>query len=173
FAFGFEPTEGPGLLFIVLPAAFAQLPFGQAFLAIFLLLFLFATLTSSFSLYEIIVAALKESGVPRAISAIFLGIIIFIAAILSALEESILNDVYIFENIIFHATDFLASNILLRIERNLMAIFIIHGADKRLVQKEYEIANSGRSYYGIWRALMTWIVPITIILAFLNTLGIM
>src|SRR5699024_11868338 len=42
FAFGFEPTEGPGLLFIVLPAAFAQLPFGQAFLAIFLLLFLFA-----------------------------------------------------------------------------------------------------------------------------------
>src|SRR5699024_9622619 len=81
FAFVFEPTEGPGLLFIVLPAAFAQLPFGQAFLAIFLLLFLFATLTSSFSLYEIIVAALKESGVPRAISAIFLGIIIFIAAI--------------------------------------------------------------------------------------------
>src|SRR5690625_2597263 len=61
FAFGFEPTEGPGLLFIVLPAAFAQLPFGQAFLAIFLLLFLFATLTSSFSLYEIIVAALKRS----------------------------------------------------------------------------------------------------------------
>src|SRR5699024_3374136 len=80
FAFGFEPTEGPGLLFIVLPAAFAQLPFGQAFLAIFLLLFLFATLTSSFSLYEIIVSALKESGVPRAISAIFLGFIIFFAS---------------------------------------------------------------------------------------------
>ena len=173
FAFGFEPTEGPGLLFIVLPAAFAQLPFGQAFLTIFLLLFLFATLTSSFSLYEIIVAALKESGVPRAISAIFLGIIIFIAAIPSALAESILSDVSIFGNNIFDATDFLVSNILLPIGSILIAIFIIHRADKKLVQKEYEIANSGRSYYGIWRALMTWVVPVTIILAFLNTLGIM
>src|SRR5690625_4657167 len=57
FALGFEPTEGPGLLFIVLPAAFAQLPFGQVFLSLFLLLFLFAILTSSFSLYEIIVSA--------------------------------------------------------------------------------------------------------------------
>src|SRR5699024_12544937 len=113
FAFGFDPTEGPGLLFIVLPSAVAQLPFGQAFLAIFLLLFLCATLTSSFSLYEIIVAALKERGVPRAISAIFLGIIILIAAIPSALAESTLSNVSILGNNIFDATDFLVSNILL------------------------------------------------------------
>src|SRR5699024_9439641 len=162
-----------GLLFIVLPAAFAQLPFGQAFLAICLMLFLFATLTSSFSLYVILVSALKVSGFPRAISDIFLVIITYIAAIISAFEESILNDLSIFVNNIFDATDFLVINILLPIGSILIAIFIIHGEDKSLVQKEYEIANSGRSYYGIWRALMTWIVPITIILAFLNTLGIM
>src|SRR5699024_7355260 len=112
FAFGFEPTEGPGLLFIVLPAAFAQLPFGQAFLAIFLLLFLFVTLTSSFSLYEIIVAALKENGVPRAISAIVLCIIIFIAAIPSSFAGSIFNYVSILRNNIVDATDLLFSNIL-------------------------------------------------------------
>src|SRR5699024_4955240 len=62
FALGFEPTEGPPLLFIVLPAAFAELPFGSLFLALFLLLFLFAILTSSFSLYEIIVSAFTASG---------------------------------------------------------------------------------------------------------------
>src|SRR5699024_1886734 len=71
FAFVFDTTDGPGLLFIVLSDAVAQLPFGQAFLAIFLLLFLFATETASFSLYEITVAALKESGVASRISAIF------------------------------------------------------------------------------------------------------
>src|SRR5699024_412155 len=140
---------------------------------IFLLLFLFATLTALVSFYEIIVAALRESGVPRAISASSLGIMIFIAAISSALAEIILIDVSIFCNNIFDATDFLVSNILLPIGSILIAIFIIHRADKKLVQKEYEIANSGRSYYGIWRALMTWVVPVTIILAFLNTLGIM
>lgn len=173
FAFGFEPTDGPGLLFIVLPAAFAELPFGQAFLAIFLLLFLFATLTSSFSLYEIIVAAFKEHGVPRPLSTVFLGIIIFIAAIPSALAENILADVSIFGNNIFDATDFLVSNILLPIGSFLIAVFIIHRADKKLVYEEYVIGASGKNYYGIWRFLMTWVVPITIILAFLNTLGIM
>src|SRR5699024_308773 len=58
FAFGQEPAAGPELLFMVLPAVFSQLPLGQVFLALFLILFLFATLTSSFSLYEIIVAAM-------------------------------------------------------------------------------------------------------------------
>src|SRR5690625_2587003 len=57
FSFGFEPTEGPGLLFIVLPAVFAQLPFGTFFLFTFLILFLFSSLTSFFSLLEFIVAS--------------------------------------------------------------------------------------------------------------------
>ena len=40
FAFGIEPTEGPGLLFIILPTVFAQIPFGEVFFCLFLLLFL-------------------------------------------------------------------------------------------------------------------------------------
>ena len=39
FAFGYEPAEGPGLLFIVLPSVFAQMPFGELFLSLFLILF--------------------------------------------------------------------------------------------------------------------------------------
>src|SRR5699024_6848782 len=114
FALGFEPAEGPGLLFMVLPAAFGQLPFGGFFLSLFLLLFLFATLTSSFSLYEIIVAAFTASGrFTRRSVAWIIGAIVFIAAFPSALTESVLSDVSIFGLTIFDATDFLVSNILL------------------------------------------------------------
>lgn len=60
FSFGLKPTEGPGLLFMVLPEAFAQMPFGELFLSLFFLLFLFAVLTSSFSMLEIITAAFTE-----------------------------------------------------------------------------------------------------------------
>src|SRR5699024_1899993 len=60
FAFGLAPDHGPSLLFIVLPEAFAQMPLGSLFLSLFLILFLFATLTSSFSLYEVIVADRKS-----------------------------------------------------------------------------------------------------------------
>ncbi len=63
FAFGLEPAEGPGLLFIVLPTVFSEIPFGGFFLSLFLLLFLFATLTSSFSLLEIIISAFTRNKV--------------------------------------------------------------------------------------------------------------
>ncbi len=31
FAFGLEPTAGPGLTFVTMPAVFAHMPFGQYF----------------------------------------------------------------------------------------------------------------------------------------------
>ncbi len=107
FAFDLEPASGPGLLFMVLPTAFSQMPFGEIFLAMFLLLFLFATLTSSFSLYEIIVAAFIEKWqMSRSALTLLLGVVVFIAAIPSALSSSLLADVSIFGKTVFDATDF-------------------------------------------------------------------
>ena len=60
FSLGMEPTEGPGLLFIVLPSVFSQIPFGGFFLTVFLALFTFATLTSAFSLLETVVSAVAN-----------------------------------------------------------------------------------------------------------------
>lgn len=172
FAFGLEPTEGPPLLFIVLPEAFAQLPFGSMFLAAFLLLFLFAIFTSSFSLYEIIVAAFTASGrySRKAVSWI-LGIILFLVAIPAALSSSSLEHIMIFDKSIFDATDYLVSNIMLPLGSLLIAIFIIHKADKAFVRREYAIGGNA-NLYSIWRMLMTWFVPAIIVLVFLSTLGI-
>src|SRR5699024_4496987 len=168
FAFGFEPAEGPGLLFMVLPAAFAELPFGAVFLSLFLLLFLFATLTSSFSLYEIIVAAFTANGkFNRKTVTWSLGVILFIVAIPSALSSSSLASIEIFNKSIFDATDYLVSNILLPFGSLLIAIFIIHKADKVLVKEEFHLGEVGsKNFYSFWRGLMTWIVPLTIIIAF-------
>lgn len=173
FALGFEPTEGPGLLFMVLPAAFSEIPFGAFFLALFLVLLLFATLTSSFSLYEIIVAALTASGkLSRKQAAWFIGVIVFIAAIPAALTESVLSDVTLFGLSIFDATDYLVSNILLPLGGLLIALFIIHRADKKFVQEEFLLAGKTNVFfYQLWRKLMTWLVPIVIIVVFLDTLG--
>ncbi len=174
FALGFEPAEGPGLLFVILPAAFAQLPFGQVFLSLFLLLFLFAILTSSFSLYEIIVSAFTASGkYSRKNVSIILGIILFIAAIPAALSSGVLADVAIFGSNIFDATDYLVSNIMLPLGSLLIAIFIIHRADRSLVREQYVIGGSENGgLYPLWRVLMTFVVPVTIIIVFVNTLGI-
>lgn len=173
FALGLEPAEGPALLFIVLPAAFGELPFGALFLALFLLLFLFAVLTSSFSLYEIIVSAFTASGkYSRKLVSVMLGVVLFIAAIPSALSEGILSDVKIAQKSIFDATDFLVSNIMLPLGCLLIAIFIIHRVDKSFVRAEYVLGNDGKmSLYGVWRFLMTYVVPVTIVIVYISLLG--
>jgi len=173
FAFGFEPTEGPGLLFIVLPSIFAQLPFGELFLSLFLLLFLFATLTSSFSLYEIIVAAGTASKKrSRRFVTWITGVIIFIAAIPAALSSSSLSTFTIFNKSIFDGTDYLVSNLLLPFGSLLIALFIVHKMDEVIVKEEFHLSSTvSPTLYRVWYVLMKWVVPITIIVVFFNTLG--
>ncbi|PWW28948.1 NSS family neurotransmitter:Na+ symporter [Cytobacillus oceanisediminis] len=173
FAFGFEPAQGPGLLFMVLPAVFSQIPMGEFFLAIFLLLFLFATLTSSFSMLEIIVSAFIENGKHsrKKISWIF-GIVVFAAGIPAALSYSLLGDFQIFGKNVFDATDFLVSNILLPLGSLLIALFISYKMSKQLVKDEFTISNTlSPAMYTTWSFLMKWVVPITIIVVFMSTLG--
>ncbi|MFD1706275.1 sodium-dependent transporter [Siminovitchia sediminis] len=173
FAFGYEPAEGPGLLFIVLPSVFAEMPFGELFLSLFLILFLFATLTSSFSLYEIIVAAFTSNGKRTRKSVTWMaGLIITIAGIPAALSSSSLADFTIFGKSVFDATDYLVSNIMLPFGSLLIALFIIHRMDRNLVKEEFHLnGTASPGLYSSWRLLMTWVVPITIVLVFLNMLG--
>lgn len=173
FAFGYEPTEGPGLLFIVLPSIFSQLPLGALFLAMFLLLFLFATLTSSFSLYEILVAAFTENKKrSRKFVTWITGLIVFIAAIPAALSSSSLASFKVFGKSVFDGTDYLVSNLLLPLGSLLIALFIIHRMDQVLVKEEFHMSSKvSPVLYVIWKILMKWVVPVTILVVFLNMLG--
>lgn len=172
FTFGMEPAEGPGLLFMVLPAAFGQMAFGEVFLAMFLLLFLFATLTSSFSMYEIIVAALIEKlNITRAKLTVFLGIIVFFASIPSALTFSVFSNVSLFGKSIFDLTDFFVSNMILPLGNLLIAIFLVHAMDKHLVKDELlQGSKMGEGYHKAYRTLMTFVVPVIIVIVLVNSL---
>lgn len=173
FSFGLEPAEGPGLLFMVLPSVFAQIPFGEVFLSLFLLLFLFATLTSSFSLLEIIVSAFTANKKrSRKSVTLIAGIVVFFAGIPAALSSSVLMDFHLFGLTVFDATDYMVSNILLPVGSLLIAFFIIHKMDQTLVRNEF-ILSTGRysRWFNVWKNVMRWLVPITIVVVFLNSIG--
>jgi neurotransmitter:Na+ symporter, NSS family len=174
FALGLEPTEGPGLLFIVLPTVFSQIPFGELFLSLFLLLFLFATLTSSFSLLEIIVSALTEGGKRSRKKVSWVsGIVVFIAGIPAALSMGVLADFHIFDKTVFDATDYLVSNIMLPLGCLLIAIFISFKMNRTIVEQEFRMANTfPLVYFSTWTFLMKWIVPLTIVVVYLHMLGV-
>lgn len=175
FSFGLEPAEGPGLLFIVLPEAFAQMPFGEIFLSMFLLLFLFAVLTSSFSMLEIITAAFTEKKErSRKKVAMIAGTIVFIAGIPAALSSNLLEDFLIFNRTVFDASDFLVSNIMLPVGCLFIALFVAYRMDKAIVRDEFFFGSKlPKGYFTLWKQLMMWVVPLTIIAVFLQSTGIL
>jgi neurotransmitter:Na+ symporter, NSS family len=61
FALGLEPGSGPGLLFVTLPAVFAQIPGGWIFGALFFVRLAGAALLSGIAAYEVLVASFTDS----------------------------------------------------------------------------------------------------------------
>lgn len=175
FSLGFEPAEGPGLLFIVLPAAFSQIPFGELFLALFLILFLFAALTSSFQLIETIVAAITDNRkLSRKKVTWTTGTIIFIASIPAGLSSGILSDVMLFGKNIFDITDYLVSNVILPLGALFICLFVIFKMDRKIIREQFYLgSNAPAAIFPAWWFLMRFVIPITIIIVFLSTLGIL
>lgn len=174
FALDVEPAAGPGLLFIVLPSIFNQIPFGGVFLLLFLALFLFATLTSAFSMLEIIVASLAKGEQEKRTKLSWMsGLLIFVVGIPSALSFGVLGDVTLFGKNIFDNADFLVSNILLPIGAFLIAVFIPLKMDKKMLINELEQgAGSVKAWFSLWLLTLRFIAPIAIIIVFLDVIGI-
>ncbi|WP_339146775.1 MULTISPECIES: sodium-dependent transporter [unclassified Sutcliffiella] len=174
FSLGSEPAEGPGLLFIVLPSVFDQIMFGNVFLFLFLALFLFATLTSAFSMLEIVVAALtKNKGGRRSKAAWLTGFGIFLIGIPSALSYSVLGDVTIFGKTVFDSADFLVSNILMPVGALLISIFVSYKLKKDILRSEVIQGSKGlNGLFSLWYLLMRYVVPVVIVVVFLNVVGV-
>ncbi|MFY0783490.1 sodium-dependent transporter [Peribacillus simplex] len=173
FALGFSPSSGPGLVFVVLPAVFNEMALGGIFMAIFFILLLFATLTTSFSILEIVVAAMIKGDTAKRKKASWIaGILVFLIGIPSALSFGVLSDVKIFNLSIFDLADYLTSNIALPVGALFISLFIGYQMKRIEVQREFESgADSGRSLFKLWYFLIRYIVPIMIILVFLKSIN--
>ncbi|MCY9005518.1 sodium-dependent transporter [Peribacillus frigoritolerans] len=171
FALGFSPSSGPGLVFVVLPAVFNEMALGGIFMFIFFVLLLFATLTTAFSILEIVVAAMiKGDSAKRKKASWIAGITVFLIGIPSALSFGVLSDVKIFNLSIFDFADYLTSNIALPVGALFISLFIGFQMKRIEVQKEFETgADPGRSLFKLWYFLIRYIVPIMIILVFLKS----
>lgn len=175
FSLGLEPAEGPGLLFVVLPAVFNQIVFGEVFLLGFLALFLFATLTSAFSMLEIIVASLIKGKVEKRTKyAFIIGVLIFAVGIPSALSYSVFADMLIFSKNLFDSADYLVSNILMPLGVFLISIFVPLKIKKSTLREELlQHSRLGASAFNIWFFIMRFIIPLVIIIVFLDSTGIL
>ncbi|GGE64001.1 sodium-dependent transporter [Priestia taiwanensis] len=174
FAFGMEPAQGPGLLFIVLPAIFSKMAFGKIFFVVFLFLFFFATVTSAISMLEISVASLiSKNKEKRGKIASIVGLCIFVVGIPSALSFGVLSDVTFYGKTIFDLADFAVSNVLMPLGVLLVAIFVPLKMKKEVLMKELGVSeNKGYKLFILWLMLLRYVAPIAIIIVFLDVIGV-
>lgn len=170
FANDLSPSEGPGLVFVTLPIAFGQMPFGTFFGTLFFLMLTLAAFTSAISLVEPSVAWLVERvGLPRGRAALFAGIGIWAIALICALSFNVTSEMRLFKKNFFDLMDFGTSNIMLPLGGLLIAIYTAWVMTAESTKSELELGDSHA--YTTWQTLMRYVTPLAIIVMFLNALG--
>lgn len=172
FTFGLEVNEGPTLIFSVLPAVFNQLPFGMLFFIAFLILFLFAALTSAFSMLESAVAIMtRNTGEKRKRYAWIIGSLIFVVGIPSCLSYGLMADVQLFDRTFFDLVDYAVSNVLMPLGALVTAIFITNKVSKSVLLEELQQGSKvGIIFFNIWYYLLKYLIPVAIVIVFLDVL---
>jgi len=171
FAFGLEAGSGPGLIFVTLPIAFGQMPYGQIFGTGFFILLLFAAWTSSISLLEPAVAWLVENrGIARPKSAAIAGLIAWTLGIGSVLSFNLWQDYKLFDKTYFDIMDYVTSNILLPFGGLLIAIFTAWLMSRKAVVAELGLGDG--FVFHAWLFVVRFVAPIGVVVIFLHAISI-
>ncbi len=165
FALGQSPAEGPGLIFVILPAIFNQIPFGNVFMIVFFILMLFATITSSIAMLEIVVSSgIRTKHERRKPASWIFGLLIFIVGIPSALSFGILKDTHIFGMSIFDFADTLTNSIGMPLGALLVSIFAGFVLTKSQTDEELSMQPWLNT---LWKFLVRYLAPVAIIIIFI------
>ena len=163
-SFGLNPSAGPGLTFITMPAVFSHIPLGDVFAVCFYGCLLVAALTSMISLFEVPLAYLMdEFHFSRKTASVLLFIVLSICSIPSALSMGPWADYKIMDKNIFDAIDFLCCNILMP----LSAIFVVAMTGWFFFDRtKYEINSSVKHSDGFmkfFRFMLAFVAPCFIV----------
>jgi len=171
FALGYDPAAGPGLVFITLPAVFAEMPAGSLFGFIFFVLLSVAALTSAISLLEVVVAWLvDEKEWPRVKASVVIGIVIFVIGIPTSLGMGPWSNITIIGMEILDFYDFVASELALPIGGALTAIFAGHVWKARTVIDETNDPPGAIKIGNWYGVLVKYVIPIAVFVVLITTL---
>ncbi len=175
-AFGFDLGQGPGLVFVTVPAIFATMGpvVGRIFGIIFFLLLTVAALTSSLSLLEAVVSYLIDNrGLERKKAVIVSSIILFIICIAASLSMGPWSGFTILGKNIFDFLDWFANSLLLPIGGLFITLYVGWFMGKDRVKAE--VTNEGTVRFGlfeVWMFLCRFVIPAIIFLVLLSGLGV-
>ncbi len=177
FSFGQAPAAGPGLVFISMPLAFAEIGAGGMLLAIlFFGLLFFAALTSSISLLEVIVSYfIDERDWSRTKATWILGLVVLAFGLPSAFS---MDPGFVMSGWepsyganFFDVMDHLSSNWMLPAGGLLIAIYAGWFMPKRV--RDAQLDGLGAPILLGWLLLVRFVAPALVIAVLLQKVGIL
>ncbi|MGI6359125.1 MAG: sodium-dependent transporter [Bacillota bacterium] len=174
FAFGFEPTAGPGLLFVTIPSVFAAMPFGGFFTFLFFVLTAVAATGAMISLVEVPVAFVHETlGWSRRKAGLLTAGVMALLGVPATLSTNLWSSVKVFDLTFFDLFDFISSNILLPVGGITIALFVGWVWSKGLFVKlaSNQDALRNQSLMSAVHGLLRFVTPVAVTIVLLNGLG--
>lgn len=174
---GIEPSAGPGLLFVSLPVAFGQMPFGLLFGTLFFILVSVAAWSSAVSLIEPAVAWLiEQKGWQRFKATALICVITWLLGIATVLSFNHLADfkpVWLLNFTPFDFLDFLTAQIMLPLGGLLIALFVAWQVPKAIIDREFSTVP--KQYRSMLIFLLRYISPtlvaLVMVLKLVDTFG--
>ena len=170
FSFGVAPDSGPTLVFQSLPIVFSHMWMGPLFAVVFFSLLLIAALTTSLTIYEVLITTLQEKTRMRrkAAISIVLGAIFLLGNLPSILSYGPWKNVQLFGKNIFDAFDYLSGNILFMLTALGSALFV--GFVMKEEAKDELLHQGNHRTVSLWFGYVKYIVPLVILLIFISNL---
>lgn len=171
FSFGVDPKAGPELAFITLPQIFPQMPGAYFVGAIFFLSLSAAAYSSMMALLEVPVAlANQRLGCSRRTATAVIGILVFALGLPAAMSFGLLSDIQISGRGILDAVDTMVSKFLLPMGGILIAVFVGWHVNRTHALHDANLTNTRLGSLWIW--LLRYLVPITITVILLQSIGV-
>jgi len=169
FGYGLDPAEGPGLIFKTLPTAFAGMPGGAVFGAVFFILLAFAAITSIIAIIEPVVAYAEDRWhMPRKLGCVVFGFLGWLIGVASALSFNVWGDVTpldmfaVFEGkTIFDLIDYFTANIMMPLGAILIAVFVGWRMQPEVLERELDFGSPVLLRAWVW--MIRVVAPIAIL----------
>jgi len=176
FTAGQEPSQGPGLVFITLPAIFYEMGvIGNVMAIAFFIALAFAAITSAISVLEPTVMYLVErKKISRKKATYGISFIFYILGIFALLSNTnTFSETLTFgTKNLFDWFDFITAAILMPLGGILLALFVGYVMDKQQIRNKL-VPLMGEKFFQLWMILIRYIAPISVFFIMLNETGLL
>lgn len=175
YQYGAEPSAGPGLVFISLPAVFYEMGIlGNVFAVLFFISLAFAGLTSAVSLVEPMVQlAIDRYAITRLQASVGMGLFFYVIGIAVIFSGSTAyGSMFTWggKNL-FDWIDYMTASVMLPVGGLVMAVFVGYVMENNRI--EAALKQHMGAAYGIWHFSLRYIAPVALIIVMLNLMGVL